>query len=313
MEIVEGEEIPPEELEATTPLAEGEAVPPRRKILIRYKFSFRAKLIQAAEEVQARYGEFSDETLAYAKVKCAISWKQARIYSGRNTLAVVLFKGRKLCVAFALDPAEYAESKYGGLDVSEIKRFAKTPYLLKLTSARRLRYAKELFAIVAEKHGLIMDEVTRTEYRLPYQTTEELINKGLVKVLSSGDITDGAEVEKADISELIRERVTLSETDMLSDEVAAEYIETTEREMRRASRGSRAIINIDTLSQNFEADDLVTLEVLKEKKLVPPRSSALKVLARGQLDKPLTVEADDFSMDAVKMILLTGGRPVKLQ
>ena len=313
VEIVEGEEIPPEELEATTPLAEGEAVPPRRKILIRYKFSFRAKLIQAAEEVQARYGEFSDETLAYAKVKCAISWKQARIYSGRNTLAVVLFKGRKLCVAFALDPAEYAESKYGGLDVSEIKRFAKTPYLLKLTSARRLRYAKELFAIVAEKHGLIMDEVTCTEYRLPYQTTEELINEGLVKVLSSGDITDGAEVEKADISELIRDRVTLSETDMLSDEVAAEYIETTERETRRASRGSRAIINIDTLSQNFEADDLVTLEVLKEKKLVPPRSSALKVLARGQLDKPLTVEADDFSMDAVKMILLTGGRPVKLQ
>lgn len=78
------------------------------------------------------------------------------------------------------------------------------------------------------------------------------------------------------------------------------------------SRGRRAIINIDTLAQNFAAEDVVTLDALKEKKLVPSGAGSLKVLARGLLDKPLTVEADDFSIDAVKMILLTGGRPVKI-
>ena len=47
-------------------------------------------------------------------------------------------------------------------------------------------------------------------------------------------------------------------------------------------------------------------------KLVSVGAGRLKVLARGMLSKPLRVEADDFSMDALKMILVTGGTPVEL-
>ncbi len=36
----------------------------------------------------------------------------------------------------------------------------------------------------------------------------------------------------------------------------------------------------------------------------------MKVLAKGSLNKPLIVEADDFSLEAVKMIALTGGRVI---
>lgn len=317
VEIIECVEVLPDEpAENETADVAAVAVPVRRKIVVRYKFSFRAKLIQAPRELQARFGEFADEARAYKKVKFTVSWKQVRIYSGRNTLALVLFKGRKICVAFALDPAEYAESKYGGIDVSSVKRFAKTPYLLKLTSARKTRYAKELFAAVAAKYGLEKDSVTKTDFYLPFRTTEELIKVNLVKLLSSGDITGDAEVVKADIADLIRDKITLAEAGIsLSDEVAAEYMETADdmaAVRKPVSRGRRAIINIDTLAQNFAAEDVVTLDALKEKKLVPSGAGSLKVLARGLLDKPLTVEADDFSIDAVKMILLTGGRPVKI-
>ena len=317
VEIIECVEVLPDEpAENKTADVAAVAVPVRRKIVVRYKFSFRAKLIQAPRELQARFGEFADEARAYKKVKFTVSWKQVRIYSGRNTLALVLFKGRKICVAFALDPAEYAESKYGGIDVSSVKRFAKTPYLLKLTSARKTRYAKELFAAVAAKYGLEKGSVTKTDFYLPFRTTEELIKVNLVKLLSSGDITDDAEVVKADIADLIRDKITLAEAGIsLSDEVAAEYMETADdmaAVRKPVSRGRRAIINIDTLAQNFAAEDVVTLDALKEKKLVPSGAGSLKVLARGLLDKPLTVEADDFSIDAVKMILLTGGRPVKI-
>lgn len=317
VEIIECVEVLPDEpAENETADVAAVAVPVRRKIVVRYKFSFRAKLIQAPRELQARFGEFADEARAYQKVKFTVSWKQVRIYSGRNTLALVLFKGRKICVAFALDPAEYAESKYGGIDVSSVKRFAKTPYLLKLTSARKTRYAKELFAAVAAKYGLEKGSVTKTDFYLPFRTTEELIKVNLVKLLSSGDITGDAEVVKADIADLIRDKITLAEAGIsLSDEVAAEYMETADDMAavhKPVSRGRRAIINIDTLAQNFAAEDVVTLDALKEKKLVPSGAGSLKVLARGLLDKPLTVEADDFSIDAVKMILLTGGRPVKI-
>ena len=66
------------------------------------------------------------------------------------------------------------------------------------------------------------------------------------------------------------------------------------------------------MSEHFEAEDTVSPEVLKEKGLIPKNVRTLKVLARGTLNKPLTVEAQDFSLDAVKMIVLTGGKAIKI-
>ena len=53
------------------------------------------------------------------------------------------------------------------------------------------------------------------------------------------------------------------------------------------------------------------INLLKEKTLIPYDTGYLKVLARGVIDKPLTVYADDFSLQAVKMIALTGGEAVR--
>ncbi|MBE6667739.1 MAG: hypothetical protein E7607_05480 [Ruminococcaceae bacterium] len=76
-------------------------------------------------------------------------------------------------------------------------------------------------------------------------------------------------------------------------------------------KGTRkAEINIDTISRMFYAGDTVTLNSLKEKKLVGQKVGSVKVLGRGVLDKPLRVVAQDFSASAVKMILLTGGEAV---
>ena len=81
----------------------------------------------------------------------------------------------------------------------------------------------------------------------------------------------------------------------------------------KLSKGEKkGIINIDTLSANFNPDDTVTPEILKEMKLIPKNVGSLKILARGVLDKPLNVEAQDFSLDAVKMIVLTGGKAIKI-
>ena len=71
-------------------------------------------------------------------------------------------------------------------------------------------------------------------------------------------------------------------------------------------------INLDVISQNFEPGELVCPATLKEKRLIPASAGFVKVLARGVLDKPLTVAAQDFSAAAIKMIALTGGRAVRI-
>ena len=72
----------------------------------------------------------------------------------------------------------------------------------------------------------------------------------------------------------------------------------------------RAQINIDTISESFSEGDTVTLNSLKAMRLVSNNVGHVKILARGTLDKPLTIVAQDFSSAAVKMILLTGGKAI---
>ena len=64
--------------------------------------------------------------------------------------------------------------------------------------------------------------------------------------------------------------------------------------------------------KNFNDGDLVNLEALIAKKLVPAKTEYVKVLARGVLDKKLNVDLHDYSIQAVKMILLTGGTVKKI-
>lgn len=310
---------------------------------IRYSYSFMAKLIQSDEETQARYGEVKDYAKSYNKVRVSVSWRQARISSGRNVLAVAVFKGRKICIAYALDPAQYEGSKYGGQDISEVKRFKKTPYLIRLTSKRKVKYAKELFDAVAEKYGLTQGEIKQTDPTLPYRTTEELIGEGLVKVLhgksSQTDdvIPEPKPVEKTEakveekpaekpkrprnkkaVSDAPKkqniekqEKITAAEAAEIADEAAEKVLEKKGSQIVRKEGVKKAIVNVDTLSQNYAAGDSVTIESLVEKGLVPSGTNYVKVLARGLIDKPLHVHADDYSMDAVKMIAATGGVATK--
>lgn len=42
------------------------------------------------------------------------------------------------------------------------------------------------------------------------------------------------------------------------------------------------------------------------------RISHYKILSRGKLDKAMTIEANEFSIEAIKMILLIGGNVIEI-
>ena len=66
------------------------------------------------------------------------------------------------------------------------------------------------------------------------------------------------------------------------------------------------VVNLDTLSQRFDAGDEVTPATLHERGLIG-RRVLVKVLARGDLSKKLTVKAHRFSAKASKLITAAGG------
>lgn len=108
----------------------------------------------------------------------------------------------------------------------------------------------------------------------------------------------------------VRGSVTAKEVDtLMNDDVAASLIEKSDG---KTDRTKQSIINIDTLAQYFDSGETVTLDEIKKRvKGFNQKTTYIKVLARGTLDKPITVEADNFSLQAVKMIVLTGGKAVK--
>ena len=80
-----------------------------------------------------------------------------------------------------------------------------------------------------------------------------------------------------------------------------------------AGRGQQGIINIGILDDNFNENDVITLAVLKEKGLISKKAGRMKVLADGILNKPLTIKAENYSIQAIKMVELTGGKIIILK
>jgi large subunit ribosomal protein L15 len=68
-----------------------------------------------------------------------------------------------------------------------------------------------------------------------------------------------------------------------------------------------AVVNLDTLGERFDQGTVVTLELLREKGLVPNSAQRVKVLARGDIGKGLTVQAHKFSGKAAEKIAAAGG------
>ena len=301
---------------------------PRPGMFIRYRYnrSFSAKLIQSDEKVKRYYSELKNELLEYKKVVPRVSWRHESFRYGRPSVAKFVIRGKTLCLCLALNPADYAESKYIVDDMSRYAKFANTPLLYRIKNDRRCRYAKELIAKLFD--GAELSEHEEEDFsQIPYEETQALVERGLIKVVSYQEVAiseqpeeniaeefeddddfEGEEFEDDDEDEL--EEVNVSEVSSLMADDKAKLRVQQGNEL--SDKSKTGVINIDTLGQFFDEGEKVTLAEIKRRvPFVAKNLTYIKVLARGTLSKPLVVVADDFSLEAVKMIVLTGGRAIR--
>lgn len=295
-----------------------------RLVEVRYDKSFTARLIQTSDKNKDYYSELKNELLRYRRVKSRVSWKQESFRKGRELKAKMEIRGKTLCLYLALDPAKFQDSKYIVEDASDVKRNIDVPCKYRIKNDRRLRYAKELIAMVFEGTDAVYKEAELVNYAVefPYEETQPLIERELIKLIRVRD--DGTEEPLEDDAETMEEiapaeepapeeivipeahEVTVAEAVVeMKDEVAVKLV----RESGNVSvRGKQTIVNVDTLGEYFSEGETVTLDDMKERiPFLNKSATYVKVLARGRLSKALVVEADDFSLDAIKMIVLAGG------
>ncbi|MBQ7319921.1 MAG: uL15 family ribosomal protein [Clostridia bacterium] len=99
--------------------------------------------------------------------------------------------------------------------------------------------------------------------------------------------------------------------EMLSDRVAMAFMIVEEKGPK--TEGERDYVNIGDIDTAFEAGEEITLARLQERGMVSPKIKRVKILADGMLTKAFTVRAHSFSIQAVKMIELTGGTVIKIR
>lgn len=275
-------------------------------------WSFKARLHNASDAMKNRYFALLEELSTYKGVKTSESWDKVRVYVGRKTYGAMTFRGKTLCLAMALNPADYAESKYVYDDISEVARFAATPMLVRLSSDRQLKYLRELLETLFD--GVERVAATPvTERDIPFYEKETLVEMALIKVYAGKKKAaleeDEEEPAPAPVKKEVKPEQPKAETKK-SIEVAATTAPAHYDVPASAKASPKGIINVGAIGNNFESGSTVTPQALKDKGLLDCKVNCLKVLAGGNLAKPLTIAASAFSRDAKDAIEAVGGTVV---
>src|SRR5688572_25974464 len=72
-------------------------------------------------------------------------------------------------------------------------------------------------------------------------------------------------------------------------------------------RTEYAVVNLDVLAERFDEGTVITPELLRERGVIRGARQLIKVLARGDIAKKLTVRAHKFSGKAAEKIAAAGG------
>jgi hypothetical protein len=148
--------------------------------IIRYNYSFEARIILAKDE----YKRFYQDIIKYAKeygVNVVRSWDRERVYLGRKLFASLQFRGKTLYVAFPINPNDEAYKKYNFMDFSDKKRYQQYPAVIKITSRRKVKYVTEILERLFKESNIENKNLTYKETTIKTKSKNSLIKAGLIK------------------------------------------------------------------------------------------------------------------------------------
>lgn len=148
--------------------------------LLQYNYSFESKLVLSSDEIKGFYQEIIKFVKEYG-VKVSRSFKRERVYEGRNILANLIYRGKTLCILFPINPKDEQYAKYRFIDMSEYKKYSETPALIKVTSARKVKYVIEVLDTIFKRNNLEDKQLTHKPEVIKRRSKAKLLKKGLIK------------------------------------------------------------------------------------------------------------------------------------
>lgn len=218
-------------------------------LVYRYRKSFLSKMSQATDTVKSYYNDIKNAFLAFKGVKCRTSWGYEAFNIGRTKLARLDVKTKAIYLYLGIDPQSLVDTKYTFKDVSEKKKYAATPTLLKIRGERKFKHALELIEkLCGEELQCKRLEQEPVDYRLPMMSQEELIEAGYVRMM----------VGEVPVQPMASDAPAVAEPESESESIAIESTSTEPAEDPNApqTEQSESIASSETTESNEQSDPL---------------------------------------------------------
>lgn len=145
----------------------------------RYIKSFTAKLSQASDEVKDYYNELKNYALSYEGTLNRVSWNYDTISVNNKGILKFVIKRKNLYLYYALDTSKIGQ-KYK-VEHVEYKKYEDVPTMLLVNQDKRKELSKELIDRLMRQNKCELGKNLNDEYRIPFESKEVLIKKGLIK------------------------------------------------------------------------------------------------------------------------------------
>ena len=171
---------------------------------LEYVKDFEAKIRLADEVTKDYFIQILNAFAEFKDVKIRMSGYFTNIKYGKDRIACINMRGKTLCfftnVLRSDAPALY--EAYRLTDLSDKKKYARTPTLIKIRGNRTLKYALTLVGVLAQKYSLVKAKKIKKVYSaedFPLTSFEELLSLGLIHKLKTAKTKD--DIPAADIDE----------------------------------------------------------------------------------------------------------------
>lgn len=289
-EEAEDEELPVEEESNNEEIID---VPTDKLVIRRTKFINKMKF--TSDKTKEYYSQIKNLLLSYGTKNKVARRNEAFRKSG--LVAKISISGKSLRLHLPLDPNDeerFPTSKYHQISLANKKQYSEVPFTLKIKSDRALKRALELIELVCLEKPL--------KKKRKYEET---------------DFTKDLQVD----GEAIFEKLGL--LDEMTDNVNKEYIDNFEANHMddidaivqllpkinkvEPNEGETQNIYIDTVLDKIEGD-VINLDSLKKANLISLSTNNICVKIHENLNKPITVECDEITSDAVVAVLAVNGK-----
>ena len=116
--------------------------------------------------------------------------------------------------------------------MSAKKKYAAVPVLIKVKGDRKFKHALELITKLCEEKLQLPKKknFTEVDYKMPFKTTEELVQEGIVKMMVAAipvaapqeEVVEEVAVEEVAVEEAAVEEVAVEEEEAVAEEAVAE-------------------------------------------------------------------------------------------